>query len=72
MLNQVGLHHICFSVKDPTALAHHLIDNGVRDNGVRLAGSPESYAGAEGKMRAFYAFDPHDILVQFDDGTTTG
>ena len=67
MLDQLGIHHICFSVKEPTALAHHLIDNGVR-----LAGSLESYANAEGKVRAFYAFDPDGILVQFDDGTATG
>ena len=72
MLNQVGIHYIGFSVNYPSASTHHFIYNGVRDNGVRLAGSLGSYANAEGKLRAFYAFDPDDILVKFDEGTTNG
>ena len=66
-LDQVGIHHICFTVKDPTSLAKHLVANGVK-----LAGSLESYTNAQGKVRVFYCFDPDGILVQFDDGTATG
>ena len=66
-LDQVGIHHICFSVKDTLALAHHLIDSGVQ-----LAGSLEGYTSSDGKIHAFYVFDPDGILVQFDDGTATG
>ena len=66
-LDQVGIHHICFSVKDTMGLAQHLIDSGVQ-----LAGSLESYTRADGKVHAFYVFDPDGILVQFDDGTATG
>ena len=66
-LDQVGIHHICFSVKDTLGLANHLIASGVQ-----LAGSLESYTRSDGKVHAFYVFDPDGILVQFDDGGGTG
>ncbi|MSQ07530.1 MAG: VOC family protein [Dehalococcoidia bacterium] len=66
-LDQVGIHHICFTVKDPTSLARHLVAHGVK-----LADTLEGYTNAQGKVRVFYCFDPDGILVQFDDGSATG
>jgi|TARA_B100000809_G_scaffold5302_1_gene5393 catechol 2,3-dioxygenase-like lactoylglutathione lyase family enzyme len=62
-LDQVGVSHVSFTVKDIRALADELIAKGVE-----IAGGIEAFADAEGNVRTFFAFDPDGILVQFDSG----
>ncbi len=62
-LDQVGVSHLSFTVKDVRALADELVANGVE-----IAGGIEAFADAEGNVRTFFAFDPDGILVQFDNG----
>lgn len=62
-LDQVGVSHVSFTVKDVRALADELIAKGVE-----IAGGIEAFADAEGHVRTFFAFDPDGILVQFDAG----
>jgi len=62
-LDQVGVSHVSFTVKDVRGLADHLIANGVE-----VAGGIEAFADENGNIRTFFAFDPDGILVQFDSG----
>ena len=62
-LDQVGVSHVSFTVKDVRALADELIAAGVE-----IAGGIEAFADENGNVRTFFAFDPSGILVQFDSG----
>ncbi len=62
-LDEVGISHLSFSVKDLKGLAQHL-----QDNNVEFAGPPNSFVNAQGDVSAFYVYDPDGILVQFDGG----
>ena len=62
-LDQVGVSHISFTVKNLRGLADELIAKGVE-----IAGGIEAFADAQGNVRTFFAFDPDGILVQFDSG----
>ena len=62
-LDQVGVSHLSFTVKNLRELADELIAKGVE-----IAGGIEAFADAEGNVRTFFAFDPDGILVQFDSG----
>lgn len=62
-LDQVGVSHVSFTVKNVRGLADELIAKGVE-----IAGGIEAFADAEGNVRTFFAFDPDGILVQFDSG----
>ena len=62
-LDQVGISHLSFSVRDLAGLVQEL-----RQNGVEFAGPPDSFVNARGEVSAFYVYDPDGILVQFDSG----
>ncbi len=62
-LDQVGVSHLSFTVKNLRGLADELIAKGVE-----IAGGIEAFADAQGGVRTFFAFDPDGILVQFDSG----
>ena len=62
-LDQVGVSHLSFTVKDVRGLADELVSKGVE-----IAGGIEAFADADGNVRTFFAFDPDGILVQFDGG----
>ena len=62
-LDQVGVSHLSFTVKNLRGLADELIANGVE-----IAGGVEAFADGQGGVRTFFAFDPDGILVQFDSG----
>jgi catechol 2,3-dioxygenase-like lactoylglutathione lyase family enzyme len=62
-LDQVGISHFSFTVRDPKALAEELALKGVR-----LAGPIDTWMDAQGNIRSFYVYDPDGILIQFDAG----
>ena len=62
-LDQVGVSHLSFTVKDVRGLADELTAKGIE-----IAGGIEAFADADGNVRTFFAFDPDGILVQFDGG----
>ena len=62
-LDQVGISHISFSVKDLKGLTEKLI---AKD--VSLAGPLDSFTNAEGETNSIFVYDPDGILVQFDSG----
>ena len=62
-LEQVGISHLSFSVRDVKALAEELVAKGVQ-----LAGPMDAFANADGGIRTVFAYDPDGILVQFDSG----
>ena len=62
-LDQIGVSHLSFTVKDLRGLADELIAKGVE-----IAGGIDAFADAQGNVRTFFAFDPDGILVQFDSG----
>jgi catechol 2,3-dioxygenase-like lactoylglutathione lyase family enzyme len=62
-LDQIGVSHVSFTVKNLRAVADELIAKGVE-----IAGGFDAFADAQGKVRTFFAFDPDGIMVQFDSG----
>jgi glyoxylase I family protein len=62
-LDQVGISHISFTVKDVKALAEELVSKGVQ-----LAGPLEGFTDAQGQVSSIFVYDPDGILVQFDSG----
>ena len=62
-LDQVGISHISFSVKDLKGLTEELIAKGVS-----LAGPLDSFTNAQGETNSIFVYDPDGILVQFDSG----
>ena len=61
LLDQVGIHHISFGVKDVKALAEELIFKGVE-----LGGTLEDFTDGDGNVHSIYVRDPDGILVQFN------
>jgi len=62
-LDQVGISHLSFTVKDINGLATELVSKGVE-----IAGGVQAFADVQGNIRTFFAYDPDGILVQFDAG----
>ena len=60
-LDQVGISHISFTVRDVKALAAEL-----ESKGVQFAGPLDSFTNPQGDMRTIFVYDPDGILVQFD------
>ena len=61
LLDQVGITHFSFAIKNVKALAEELISRGVE-----LAGPLESFTNSRGEIRSIYVRDPDGILVQFN------
>ena len=62
-LDQVGISHLSFSVKDVKALAEELVSKGVK-----LAGPMDAFTNASGEVSSIFVYDPDGILLQFDRG----
>ena len=62
-LDQVGISHLSFTVKDVRALAEELVAKGVQ-----LAGPMDAFSNAQGEVSSIFVFDPDGIMVQFDSG----
>ena len=62
-LDQVGISHLSFTVRDVKALAEELVSKGVQ-----LAGPMDSFSNAQGDVSSIFVYDPDGILVQFDSG----
>ena len=62
-LDQVGISHLSFTVKDVKALAEELAAKGVQ-----LAGPMDAFTNAQGEVSSIFVFDPDGIMVQFDSG----
>ena len=62
-LDQVGISHLSFSVRDVKALADELVAKGVQ-----LAGPMDAFTNAQGDVSSIFVYDPDGILVQFDSG----
>ena len=62
-LDQVGISHLSFTVRDVKALADELVAKGVQ-----LAGPMDSFSNAKGEVSSIFVYDPDGILVQFDSG----
>ena len=62
-LDQVGISHLSFTVKDVKALAEELVAKGVQ-----LAGPMDAFSNAQGEVSSIFVFDPDGIMVQFDSG----
>jgi len=61
LLDQVGITHFSFAVRDAKALAEELVARGVE-----LAGPLEAFTNPRGEIRSIYVRDPDGILVQFN------
>ena len=61
MLDQIGISHLSFGVKDVKALAQDLIAKGFQ-----LAGPIEAFTNYNGEINSIYVRDPDGILVQFN------
>ena len=62
-LDQVGISHLSFTVKDLKSLTQELLDKGVK-----FAGPVDSFKNSQGEVSSIFVFDPDGILVQFDNG----
>ena len=60
-LDEVGISHLSFGVKNVKALCEELLAKGAQ-----LAGPVESFTDAQGEIRSIYVHDPDGILVQFN------
>ena len=63
-LDQVGISHLSFTVRDVKTLAEELIAQGVQ-----LAAPLEAFTNAQGEVGSIFVYDPDGILVQFDSGS---
>jgi len=63
-LDQVGISHLSFTVRDVKTLAAELIAKGVQ-----LAAPLEAFTNAQGEVGSIFVYDPDGILVQFDSGS---
>ena len=61
-LDQIGIHHISFTVDNVQAVA-----DGLASHGVPLAGNMQDYTNDHGVVRTIFVYDPDGILVQFDE-----
>ena len=62
-LDQVGISHLSFSVRDLKGLAQELMAKGVQ-----FAGPTDSFTNPQGEVSSIFVYDPDGILVQFDNG----
>lgn len=62
-LDQIGISHISFTVKDVKALAEELVAKEVE-----LAGPLDGFTNPRGEVSSIFVYDPDGILVQFDSG----
>ena len=60
-LDQIGISHVSFSVKNLKGLAEEL-----QSSGVKLASPMEAFMDAQGNVSSIFVYDPDGILVQFD------
>lgn len=63
-LDQVGISHLSFTVRDVKVLADELVAKGVT-----LAAPMEAFTSAQGAVSSIFVYDPDGILVQFDNGS---
>ena len=61
-LDQIGISHLSFTVRDVKALAEELVAKGVE-----LAAPLEAFTNAQGQVSSIFVYDPDGILLQFDD-----
>ena len=62
-LDQIGISHISFTVRDVKALAEELVAKGVP-----LAGPLDGFTNEQGQVSSIFVHDPDGILLQFDSG----
>jgi glyoxylase I family protein len=62
-LDQIGISHISFTVRDVRALAEELVSRGVQ-----LAGPLDGFTDDRSQVSSIFVYDPDGILVQFDSG----
>jgi catechol 2,3-dioxygenase-like lactoylglutathione lyase family enzyme len=60
-LDQVGISHFSFTVRDVKALADELVSKGVE-----LAAPLEAFTAPDGRVSSIFVYDPDGILLQFD------
>jgi len=65
LLDQVGITHFSFAVRDAKALAHELVSRGIE-----LAAPLEVFTNSRGEIRSIYVRDPDGILVQFNTSSS--
>lgn len=63
-LDQVGISHLSFTVRDVKTLVEDLIAKGVQ-----LAAPLQAFTNAQGEVSSIFVYDPDGILVQFDSGS---
>ncbi len=63
-LDQIGISHLSFTVKDVKALTEELVAKGVE-----LAAPLEAFSNTQGEISTIFCYDPDGILVQFDSGS---
>ncbi len=61
-LDQIGISHLSFTVRDVKALGDELLSKGVQ-----LAAPMEAFASPQGTVSSIFVYDPDGILLQFDD-----
>ena len=61
-LDQIGISHLSFTVKDVKALGEKLVSRGVQ-----LAAPMEAFVSPQGTVSSIFIYDPDGILLQFDD-----
>ncbi len=61
-LDQVGISHFSFTVKDLKAMGEDLASKGVR-----LAAPMEAFTNAQGQVNSIFVYDPDGIILQFDE-----
>ncbi len=61
-LDQIGISHLSFTVRDVKSLGEELVTKGVN-----LAAPMEAFASPEGRVSSIFVYDPDGILLQFDD-----
>jgi len=66
MLDQIGISHVSFGVKDVKSLVDELISKGVE-----LAAPIETFTDQNGDIKSVYFKDPDGILVQFNRPTNS-
>ena len=61
-LDQIGISHLSFTVKDVKALGEELVAKGVK-----LAAPMDAFKNPQGQVSSIFVYDPDGILLQFDD-----
>ena len=61
-LDQVGISHLSFTVRNLTTLAEELLLKGVE-----FAAPLDAFTDSDGQVRSIFVFDPDGILLQFDN-----